>query len=83
MSMNPFQQVKDRLSIETLKEVAKKNKKRPIQMNKKLVNDAYKRLRQITSNRSATFCQTDLLSINHIMTRSQELMKRTTRNVGN
>ena len=48
MSMNPFQQVKDRVSIETLKEVAKKNKKRPIQMNKKLVNDAYKRLRQIT-----------------------------------
>ncbi len=43
--MNPFQQVKDPVTIEMLKEVAKKNKKNPIQMIEELVNDAYKRLR--------------------------------------
>ena len=45
MTMNPFQQVKDPVTIEMLKEVAKKNKKKPIQIIEELVNDAYKRLR--------------------------------------
>ncbi len=45
MTMNPFQQVKDPVTIEMLKEVAKKNKKKPIQMIEELVNDTYKRLR--------------------------------------
>ena len=43
--MNPFQQVKDPVIIEMLKEVAKKNKKKPIQIIEELVNNAYKRLR--------------------------------------
>ena len=43
--MNPFQQVKDPVAIEMLKEVAKKNRKKPIQMIEELVNEAYKRLR--------------------------------------
>ena len=43
--MNPFQQVKDTVTIGILKEVAKRNSKKPIQMIEELVNDAYKRLR--------------------------------------
>ena len=58
--MNPFQQVKDLVTIEMLKEVAKKNKKNPIQMIEELVNDAYKRLRWLISNHSDTFYQTAL-----------------------
>ena len=43
--MNPFQQAKDPVTIGMLKEVAKRNRKKPIQMIEELVNDAYKRLR--------------------------------------
>ena len=43
--MNPFQQVKDPVTIGMLKEVAKKNRKKPIQMIEELVNEAYKSLR--------------------------------------
>ena len=45
MTMNPFQQVKDLVTIMMLKEVAKENKKEPTQTIEGLANDAYKRLR--------------------------------------
>ena len=44
MTMNPFQQVKDPVTIEMLKEVAKKSRKQPIKMIEDLVSDAYKKL---------------------------------------
>ena len=43
--MNPFEQVKDPVTIEIMKEVAKNNRKKPIQMIEELVNDTCKRLR--------------------------------------
>jgi hypothetical protein len=42
--MNPFQQVKDPVTIEMLKEVAKKNRKQPIKMIEDLVINAYRNL---------------------------------------
>ena len=45
MTMNLFQQVKGLVTIEILKDIAKKNKKKPIHIIEELVNDAYKRLR--------------------------------------
>ena len=45
MTMNPFQQVKDRVTIEMLKEIAKKNKTPPIKMIEELVADEYKKLK--------------------------------------
>jgi len=44
MTINPFQQVKDPVTIEMLKEVAKISKKQPIRMIEDLVSDAYRRL---------------------------------------
>lgn len=44
--MNPFQQVKDAVIIEMMKEIAKKNRKQPVKMIEELVYEAYQKLKQ-------------------------------------
>ena len=43
--MNPFQQVKDAVIIEMMKESAKKNRKQPVKMIEELVYEAYQKLK--------------------------------------
>jgi|TARA_Y100000022_G_C13039289_1_gene279229 hypothetical protein len=43
--MNPFQQVKDAVIIEMMKEIAKKNRKQPVKMIEELVYEAYQKLK--------------------------------------
>ena len=43
--MNPFQQVKDAVTIEMMKEIAKKNRKQPVKMIEELVYEAYQKLK--------------------------------------
>jgi|TARA_A200000159_G_C7259913_1_gene312605 hypothetical protein len=43
--MNPFQQVKDSVIIEMLKEIAKKERKQPVKKIEELVYEAYNKLK--------------------------------------
>lgn len=43
--MNPFQQVRDSVIIEMMKEIAKKNRKQPVKMIEELVYEAYSKLK--------------------------------------
>ena len=43
--MNPFQQVRDAVIIEMLKEVAKKQRKPPVKLIEELVYEAYNKLK--------------------------------------
>ena len=43
--MNPFQQVKDVVIVEMMKEIAKKNRKQPVKMIEELVYEAYQKLK--------------------------------------
>ena len=43
--MNPFQQVRDAVIIEMMKEIAKKNRKQPVKMIEELVYEAYQKLK--------------------------------------
>ena len=43
--MNPFQQVKDAVIIEMMKEIAQKSRKQPVKMIEELVYEAYQKLK--------------------------------------
>ena len=43
--MNPFQQVRDAVIIEMMKEIAKKQRKQPVKLIEELVYEAYNKLK--------------------------------------